>query len=128
MAHGPTAEQLETLCRSRSIENGAYIASANYAHDPPYAPYAARAAMGRASVIDPDGTIIADTGHCPGMVTADIDLSQPRRTVSVVGFRSSGRDVLPGDFFSMRRPEVYGEICEPIDDGDYLEGREKPEE
>jgi predicted amidohydrolase len=127
-AHGPTAEQLLTLCRSRAIENGAHIASANYAHDPPYAPYAGRSAMGRAFVMDPDGTILADTGHRPGTVTADIELTEPRRTVGVVGFRRSGRDVLPGDFFSMRRPEVYRKICEPVDDRDYMEGREKREE
>jgi predicted amidohydrolase len=128
MAHGPTAEQLLMLCRSRAIENGAWIASANYAYDPPYAPYADRAAMGRAFVMDPDGTIVADTGHRPGTVTTDIELAEPRRTVGVVGFRRSGRDVLPEDLFAMRRPDVYGEICEPIDNSDYLEGREKPEE
>jgi predicted amidohydrolase len=125
VAHGPTAEQLELLCRARALENGAFVASANFAGDPPYAPYAGRPSMGRAFVIDPDGVIIADTGHRPGLVTAEVNLFEPRRTVSVVGFRASGRDILPDDFFAMRRPEIYQELCKPIDNRDYLEGRER---
>lgn len=125
VAHGPTAEQLELLCRARALENAAFVASANFASDPPYAPYAGRPSMGRAFVVDPDGVVIADTGHRPGLASVQVNLFEPRRTVSVVGFRASGRDILPDDFFAMRRPEIYEELCKPVDNRDYLEGRER---
>lgn len=113
-AYGPTAEQLLTLCRARAIENAVWLVSANFACDPPYAPYLGRSAMGRAFAIDRDGTVVADTGHRPGLAIADVDLAKSRHTAGVVGARDGEWDTLPEDLFAMRRPQAYGKLCAPV--------------
>ena len=64
--------------RSRASDYSVPIALSNFGISPPYAPHAGRLLPSRACIVDYDGLVRADTGHRPGLVTATIDLDEPR--------------------------------------------------
>lgn len=123
MAHGPSEYTLKTQFTSRAIDYKAYMVTSNYACESPYAPYAGRSAPGNSYIVDLYGHIIADTGHKAGLAVAKVDLDAPHLGVGVIGLRKHGYDLLREDMLRLRRPELYGKICEPVDNRDYLAGR-----
>ncbi|MBQ8076592.1 MAG: carbon-nitrogen hydrolase family protein [Oscillospiraceae bacterium] len=109
--YGPTEEMVLLQARARAIDNACYIVGADFASLPPFAPYCTgHEYMGRATIINPDGVIIADTGHLPGLAIAAFEPEQHRITKDVVCIRKSGVDYFGEDILRTRRPELYGEI------------------
>ncbi len=122
MAQGPSEYTLKTQFCSRAIDYKCYMVTSNYACEPPYAPYAGRSAPGNSYIVDLYGHIIADTGHRAGLATATIDLDAPHLGVGVIGLREGDYDDLKRDMLKLRRPELYSEICKPVDNQNYLKG------
>ncbi len=111
--YGPTEEMVLLQAKARAIDNACYIVGADFASEPPFAPYwNNRALLGRATIINPDGVILADTGHLPGLAIASFDPASPRLTKDVVCIRRTGVDNFGEDILRTRRPELYGEIAE----------------
>ncbi|MEM9602157.1 MAG: carbon-nitrogen hydrolase family protein [Pseudomonadota bacterium] len=59
------------LCRARAIENGAWVIAACSVGDID----GGGGCYGHSLIIDPWGTIVADGGDSPGVITADIDMA-----------------------------------------------------
>jgi nitrilase len=80
-----------TLLRARAIENLCYVLAANQVgqHSP------GKVSYGHASIIDPWGTIMADSGHQEQVIVASL-----RRDII-----TSCRSKLPA--LNNRRPEIY---------------------
>jgi len=66
--------------------------------------------IGRSCIIDRDGTIVTDLGHKAGMITAKIDLKNPRLMEGPGGM---GRVDIRKFMLEDRRPETYGDILSP---------------
>ena len=81
----------ELLVRARAVEHLCYVVAANQVgtHSP------GKQSYGHAVVVDPWGTVIADTGHIPGCSQAEISKSRIRTC----------RSQLPA--IDNRRPEIY---------------------
>jgi predicted amidohydrolase len=71
----PRVEHWETLSRARAVENQCYVATVNGA-----AEFDEATLLGRSTVYDPWGTVLASTDDDPALVTAEID---PDRVASV---------------------------------------------
>lgn len=125
--YGPTEEIVLLQARARALDNCCYIIGADFASPEPFAPYTeGHALLGRATVINPDGVIIADSGHAPGLAIAEFDPKRPRLTKDVVCIRKNGIDDFGKDIIRTRRPELYTLITEKYqidDDKDYFEGQ-----
>lgn len=114
--YGPTEEMVLLQARARAIDNGCYIVGSDFASVPPFAPYySGHELIGRATIINPDGTILADTGHAAGTAMAEFDPDFHRMTKDVVCIRRSGVDYFEEDIIRTRRPELYGEIVKKTD-------------
>lgn len=110
--YGPTEEMVMLQARVRAMDNACYIVGSDFASPEPFAPYwAGHELLGRAVIINPDGTIIADTGHRTGTAIAEFDPELPRLTKDVVCIRNCGIDDFGEDIIKTRRPELYSLIC-----------------
>ncbi|MEO8530778.1 MAG: carbon-nitrogen hydrolase family protein [Deltaproteobacteria bacterium] len=69
-------DHLETLLRARAIETGCYILAPAQCGTHPSSTGHKRQTWGHSLVIDPWGQVISDGGTEPGVVYADIDLSE----------------------------------------------------
>ncbi len=75
----------EVLLRARAIENGAYVLAPSQINGPPGQP-----AFGRAMVIDPWGTVVAQAADTVAIVRAELDLDRVaavRRQIPVLANR-----------------------------------------
>jgi len=114
--YGPSEETIFVTARARAIDYGCYLVGANFASPDYFAPYEeGHACTGRAMVINPDGVVIADTGHYPGTAYAEIDLDRDRLGKDIAAARRSGGDNIRADLLRFRRPELYSEIVKPCD-------------
>lgn len=66
----------ETLVRARAIENGAFVIAPAQTGEHE----GGRKTWGHSLIVDPWGKILADGGESPGIVTADLDLSEIETT------------------------------------------------
>jgi predicted amidohydrolase len=105
LTHGPTQTGLEAQFKSRAIDNSVHIVQSNIACLPPYAPYSGRYQPGKASIVDPNGDVIADTGRKDGICFADIDFDDERLTSFVIG--KSEPDHFRKDMESLVRLDLY---------------------
>jgi predicted amidohydrolase len=112
LTHGPTQVGLEAQMRARAIDNSLYIAQANIAGNPPYAPYSNRYRPGKSNIMDYNGDIIADTGRKDGICFADIDFDQPRITSGIIGIREP--DILRTDLESITRMDWFAKEYQEI--------------
>ncbi|HRX59035.1 MAG TPA: carbon-nitrogen hydrolase family protein [Eubacteriales bacterium] len=114
--YGPSEETILITARARAIDYCCYLVGANFASPGYYAPYErGHEFTGRAVVINPDGVILADTGHYPGAALADIDLDTPRLGKDIAAARRDGVDRIREDLLRFRRPELYKEIVRSCD-------------
>ena len=76
------------LQRARAIETGCYVIAAaqcgTHAEN--------RQTFGHSLIVDPWGTVLADGGDAPGVITAKIDLAQVEDTRSKIPALNHGRD------------------------------------
>ena len=113
--YGPSEEMIMLQARCRALDNCCYLVGANFASPDFFAPYSeGHAYTGRACVINPDGILIADTGHQAGLAIASFDPALPRRTKDIVCIRKNGVDQYREDLLLTRRPELYSEITRSI--------------
>lgn len=115
-ANGPSEQIQQRMLQGRAIDYHVYMVSSTFASGDRYDPGAGRPYQGRACIIDPDGTVIADTGHGPGLAVATIDLDRPRNWPGHVGLFDLrfGDAEDPRLFRLMRRPELYGRLSQPV--------------
>ena len=78
--------------QARAVENQIFFASSNQT-----GPWGGLKFLGGATVVDPDGVVLARTGARPGLAVARADLAEIR----------ASRDVI--DHLADRRPESYGD-------------------
>lgn len=84
----------EVVARARAIDNSVYYVTATYDL--------------RSLLIDPSGTILADTAGRPGVVFADVDLNAPHYEAWMAGPGAAEfRCLYPKE----RRPSLYGPLC-----------------
>lgn len=122
--YGPSEETILITARARAIDYCCYLAGSNFASPDYFAPYErGHELTGRATIINPDGMVLADTGHYPGLAFARIDLDIPRLGKDIAAARRSGVDQIREDMLHFRRPELYGEIVEPVDHAAVMDGR-----
>ncbi|HOD82866.1 MAG: Formamidase [Planctomycetes bacterium ADurb.Bin126] len=78
----PQIWPLEVTARVRAIDNHVTLVSGAYAGDLPYLcsnhPSYAGCPLGRAWVVDRDGTIVADSGHRPGLAVAGVEVRREK--------------------------------------------------
>ncbi|MBQ6829969.1 MAG: hypothetical protein IJO59_02460 [Clostridia bacterium] len=112
---GPSEETVLLYAKSRALDYSCYIVGSNFASQDTFAPYLRNHWWtGRATIINPDGVILADTGHKPGLAIATFDPEPSRQTVDVVSVRTNGPDRYRDDLLLLRRPELYSEITRPV--------------
>lgn len=122
--YGPSEETIFVTARARAIDYCCYIAGANFASPAYFAPYErGHEFTGRAMIINPDGMVIADTGHYPGIAYARIDLNASRLGKDITAARREGVDRIREDLLHFRRPELYNKIVEPCDNTAVMSGR-----
>jgi predicted amidohydrolase len=92
--------------RSRAIDNGVYLLSSCYG-TPADMAWRPGMMVGRSGVVGPDGTVLADAGRRPGVVTATADLDQPllKHNFTYVGDHDFRATML-----ETRRPETYAAV------------------
>lgn len=80
----PQVWPLEVTARARAIDNHVTLVAGTYAGDLPYLcsnhPAYTGCPLGRAWVVDRDGTIVADSGHRAGLAVASVE---PRKEKSI---------------------------------------------
>ena len=96
----------EAVLRARAIDNGVWVVSSCFsvAEDRAWRP---GMMLGRSSIVAPDGTILADAGHHPGLAMAAIDLDQLRLAHD---FTRGGDHPFRTEMLSDRRPDAYHSI------------------
>ncbi len=102
----------EAVLRARAIDNGVYMVSSCFsvAENRAWRP---GMMLGRSSIVAPDGTILADAGHHPGLAITTVDLDQPRLAHD---FTRGGDHVFQEEMLGDRRPDTYGVIVAPVQD------------
>lgn len=109
--YGPSEEMIMLQARCRALDNSCYLVGSNFASPDYYAPYdRGHELTGRAFIVNPEGMVIADTGHTAGLAIARFDPEPSRRSKDVVCIRKNGVDEYREDILMLRRPELYGEI------------------
>jgi predicted amidohydrolase len=122
--YGPSEEMICITARARAIDYCCYLVGSNFASPDYFAPYEpGHALTGRAMIINPEGMVIADTGHYAGAAFAEVDLDRPRIGKDIAAARRSGIDFIREDLLRFRRPELYNEIVEPCDNAAVMSGR-----
>jgi predicted amidohydrolase len=96
----------EAVLRARAIDNGVYLVSSCFSVAEGRA-WRPGMMLGRSSIVAPDGTILADAGHHPGMALTMVDLDQPRLAHS---FTREGDHPFRTEMLGDRRPGTYGII------------------
>ena len=96
----PSEKGFEALCLARAVENVCWFAASSFCPPPPFE-YGSWQA--RSFVANPDGMILAEVGHEPGVTAATIDFSL--RECRLTGFTWD-------EFRSLRRPELYSILTE----------------
>ena len=96
----PSEKGFEALCLARAVENVCWFAASSFCPPPPFE-YGSWQA--RSFVASPDGLILAEVGHEPGVTTATIDFALRERRLT--GFTWD-------EFRKLRRPELYGILTE----------------
>ena len=115
--YGPSEEMILLQARCRALDNSCYLVGSNFASPDYFAPYSpGHELTGRAVIINPDGVIIADTGHTAGIAITTFDPEPSRKTKDVVCIRKDGVDRYRDDIIMLRRPELYGEITQSNED------------
>ncbi len=100
----------EAVLRTRAIDNGVYVVSSCFSVAEGRA-WRPGMMLGRSSIVSPDGTILADAGHHPGMALTTIDLDQPRLAHD---FTRHGDHPFKTEMMGDRRPDAYGIITAPL--------------
>lgn len=102
-----TGDMLESIEKSRAIDNQMYLAVSRYID----VPYLAGKSMGYAKVFAPDGRIIASTGHRSGItvVTFDPKWRFPFWAEGELRERYPDLRIM---FDTIRRPDLYGELTD----------------
>jgi predicted amidohydrolase len=123
MKTGPSVYDIMLRLKGTAAITQTYVMQAQFSDDPPYAPYAGRYLTGHGCVVGPDGIVLADTGHRPGLAVATVDLDEPRltRDAGYYGERVNFKAALN----NFRRPELYAELAAPRRDGEYVDSRLK---
>lgn len=122
--YGPSEETIFVTARARAIDYCCYLVGSNFASPDYFAPYErGHELTGRAMIINPDGMVIADTGHYPGTAYARVDLDTPRLGKDIACARRDGVDRICEDLLHFRRPELYREIVEPSDNAAVMSGK-----
>jgi predicted amidohydrolase len=113
----------EAVLRARAIDNGVWVVSSCFsvAEGKAWRP---GMMLGRSSIVAPDGTILADAGHHPGMALSTVDLAQPRLTHD---FCRPGDHPYQEIMLQYRRPAAYGRITAPIPAVEEILGRQSHE-
>jgi len=117
---------MDISIRIPAIHNGIYFVPSCFGCDPGMAWKSGEMLMGRSSVIGPDATIVADTGHYTGIALGRVDLDQPRIAHM---FTRNGEYVYRTDMLMDRRPDTYGPLTrakgqiEPIPGSTLAEAR-----
>lgn len=120
-SYGPTVSGVEMQFRARALDYNCHMVTSTFASEDYYAPYVhGHESTGRSYVVNHDGVIIADTGYYPGLAIAEVNLDKIRLNAEMVSMRHSGLDHMREDFMRIRRPELYDEICRPINNTEYL--------
>jgi predicted amidohydrolase len=96
----------EAVLRARAVDNGVWVVSSCFSVAEGRA-WRPGMMLGRSSVVAPDGTILADAGHHPGMALAAVDLDQPRLAHD---FTRGGDHPFRTEMLGDRRPDTYGII------------------
>lgn len=99
----------DAVLRARAIDNGVYIVSSCFSVAAGRA-WRPGMMLGRSNVVAPDGTILADAGHHPGMAVAAIDPDEPRLAHD---FTRAGDHPFQSEMFADRRPDAYRSITAP---------------
>jgi len=82
---GPwSIEAMRKKAAVRCMDNGFWLVESGTASEPPYAPYAGKAAPG-SCVYDPEGNVVASTGYRPGVVFADLDFERGSYGANILG-------------------------------------------
>jgi predicted amidohydrolase len=122
--YGPSEETLEIMVRSKAMDYICFMVTSNFASPNYYAPYSqGHIFTGRAMIVNPEGLVIAETGHYPGIAVSIIDLSIARIGKDVACIRRIGIDYLKEDLLRFRRPELYDEIVKACDNEAVMNGR-----
>ena len=110
--------------RAKALDYSCHMVTSTFASEDYYAPYVqGHESTGRSYIVNYDGIIIADTGYYPGIAMACIDLDKIRINAEMVSMRKTGIDHMREDFLRLRRPELYRDICTPIDNHEYIENK-----
>ena len=93
----------DVLVAARAVENRVFVIAANRVGAEGGAPY-----IGRSSVVDPRGRVLAALAGEPGVAAAEIDpsLARQKRIVNAPGEYEI-------DLFADRHPEAYGRLTRP---------------
>lgn len=123
-SYGPTVSGVEMQFRAKALDYSCYMVTSTFASEDYYAPYVpGHESTGRAYIVNYDGMIIADTGYYPGLAIAQVDLDRIRVNAEMVSMRLTGIDHMREDFLKLRRPELYAEICKPVDNSAYFNNK-----
>jgi predicted amidohydrolase len=99
----------EAVLRARAIDNGVWVVSSCFSVAGGRA-WRPGMMLGRSSIVSPDGTLLADAGHHPGLALAAIDLDSPRIAHD---FCQAGEHPYRTMMLRYRRPAAYGSIIAP---------------
>jgi predicted amidohydrolase len=102
----------EAVLRARAIDNGVWLVSSCFSVAAGRA-WRPGMMLGRSSIVGPDGTILADAGHHPGLALAAIDLDQPRIAHD---FCQAGEHPYQAIMLRYRQPAAYSNITAPHPD------------
>ncbi len=96
----------EAVLRARAIDNGVFVVSSCFSMAEGRA-WRPGMMLGRSCIVSPDGTILADAGHHPGLALTTVDLDQPRLIHS---FTRDGDHPFKAEMLGDRRPDAYSII------------------
>ena len=114
-----TGDLIESLVNARAIDNQVFVVPSHYVA----VPYLSGRHYGRSRVVDPMGRIRADTGHFPGVAVANVDLEQ----TYPMWYQGQMLEAYPDmrrTLFKTRRPELYGDLVQPVSPGHWTRPRE----
>jgi predicted amidohydrolase len=102
-----TGNLCESLVNARAVDNQYYVITSHFVQ----VPYLSGKHPGHSRIVDPYGRTRADTSHLPGYAIATVDLDQLYEYWAK-GDLKLEMPTLKECFLGMKRPELYGQICE----------------
>lgn len=108
---GPSEATFDVQLRSRAVDNMAVVVRSSYGYADGVA-WEPGMFFGRSSIIDRDGTVLADVGHRSATATTTIDLARP--VLMQVADDGSNVQDLQQLIFTQRRPDTYRALTEPV--------------